>query len=84
MRQWQVQEAKARLSELLEAATNRGPQEITYHGRSAAVVMSRAQYDQMTSSQESLASFMGRSPLAGLEDLDLSRSRVRSRRSVNL
>ena len=84
MRQWQVQEAKAKLSELLEAVVQRGPQEITYHGRSAAVVISRAQYDQMACSQESLVTFVQRSPLAGIEELDLSRSKVRSRRSVSL
>jgi len=84
MRQWQVQEAKAKLSELLEAVAQRGPQEITHHGRSAAVVISRAQYDQMACSQESLVTFVQRSPLAGIEELDLSRSKVRSRRSVSL
>ena len=40
MSSWQLQEAKARLSELVKSAEHEGPQEITVHGRPAAVVLS--------------------------------------------
>ena len=40
MASWQLQEAKARLSELVKSAEQDGPQEITVHGRAAAVVVS--------------------------------------------
>lgn len=36
---WQVQDAKARFSELLDAAINKGPQIVTRRGVEAAVVL---------------------------------------------
>lgn len=39
MRTWQVQEAKARFSELLEASLKEGPQVITKRGVEAAVLV---------------------------------------------
>jgi len=42
MQTWQMQEAKAKLSELVKRAEADGPQDITLHGRSVAVVLSRA------------------------------------------
>jgi antitoxin Phd len=41
---WQVQEAKTRLSELIEEANRKGPQIITRHGSEHAVVLSIADY----------------------------------------
>jgi prevent-host-death family protein len=39
-RAWQVQEAKARFSEMLERAVSDGPQFVTKHGKEAAVLLS--------------------------------------------
>ena len=39
MRQWQVQEAKARFSEFLEASLREGPQIVTRRGVEAAVLV---------------------------------------------
>ena len=47
MRTWQIQEAKARLSEVIRNAEQDGPQEIAHHGRPVAVLLSRAAYDQL-------------------------------------
>ena len=44
MHAWQMQEAKARLSEVVKRAESEGPQDITLHGRSVAVVLSRAAF----------------------------------------
>jgi antitoxin Phd len=41
---WQVQEAKARLSEVIERARTHGPQTITRHGEQRAVVLSIEDY----------------------------------------
>ena len=68
MHTWQMQEAKARLSELVKRAEVEGPQDITLHGKSVAVVMSRAAYQRMSGQQASLLDFMQASPLAGLDD----------------
>ena len=73
MHSWQMQEAKARLSEVVKDAERAGPQEITVHGRPVAVVLARADYDRLAGTGESLAAFMRRSPLAGAEDIDFPR-----------
>ena len=49
------------------------------HGRSVAVVLSRADYDRLAGTGESLAAFIRRSPLADADDLDFSRSPSRTR-----
>jgi len=75
MRTWQIQEAKARLSEVVKDAEQEGPQEITLHGRSVAVVLSRAEYDRLAGTGESLVEFMRRSPLYGQDDIELPRDK---------
>jgi antitoxin Phd len=44
MATWQVQEAKTRLSEVIERARTEGPQTITRHGAERAVVLSIEDY----------------------------------------
>ena len=77
---WQLQEAKARLSELIKRAQVDGPQEITVRGEAAAVVLSRADYDKLLRRRKTpnLSDFLLSSPLAGL-DLDLERDRSLTR-----
>jgi prevent-host-death family protein len=73
MRAWQIQEAKANLSELVRETEHGGPQAITWHGREVAVVLSKAEYERLTGAGQSLVEFMRRSPLFGADDIDLSR-----------
>jgi prevent-host-death family protein len=68
-----MQEAKSRLSTVVKDAEREGPQEITVHGQPVAVVLSRADYDRLAGTGESLVAFLRRSPLAGAEDLDFPR-----------
>lgn len=75
MHSWQMQEAKSRLSEVVKDAASEGPQEITVHGKSVAVILSRADYDRLAGTGESLVAFMRRSPLAGAEDIEFERDR---------
>ncbi len=79
MRIWQMQEAKARLSEVVKDAEREGPQEITLHGRPVAVVLSRAQYDRLSGTGESLVAFMRRSPLYGEEEIEFARDKSLTR-----
>lgn len=44
MATWQIQQAKARLTQLIERACSEGPQTITRHGRERAVVLSIDDY----------------------------------------
>ena len=79
MRTWQIQEAKARLSEVVKDAEREGPQEITLHGRSVAVVLSRAEFDRLAGTGESLVEFMRRSPLFGQDDVEFARDKSLTR-----
>ena len=75
MQTWQMQEAKARLSEVVKKAEAEGPQEITLHGHSVAVMVSRAEFDRLAGTGESLVAFMRRSPLYGADDVRIERDR---------
>jgi antitoxin Phd len=44
---WALQDAKARLSELVDKTASDGPQTITRRGEPAAVVLSPAEYDSL-------------------------------------
>ena len=44
---WQIQEAKNRLSELVECSLSNGPQMITKHGKPTAVVVSFEEFKQL-------------------------------------
>jgi prevent-host-death family protein len=68
-----MQEAKARLSEVVKLAESEGPQDITLHGRSVAVVLSRAAFERLSGNQNSLVEFMRQSPLYGLEEIEFDR-----------
>jgi prevent-host-death family protein len=76
MQTWQIQTAKARFSELVKHAAQEGPQDITLHGRSVAVVVSRELFDRLSGNEQSLADFMRASPLAGRDDIDFERNRT--------
>ena len=82
MQTWQMQEAKARLSEVVKRAEHEGPQDITLHGKSVAVLISRATYERLSGNQLSLVQFMRQSPLYGLERLDFKRDKSATRESV--
>jgi antitoxin Phd len=45
---WQLQDAKARLSEVVEAATRGHPQRVTRRGKDAVVIVSAKQFDAMS------------------------------------
>jgi antitoxin Phd len=78
MGMWQLQEAKARLSEVIKKAAKEGPQKITVHGKATAVVLSSEEYERLKHPRGSFVEFMRRSPLCGLE-LDLKRDQTFTR-----
>ena len=51
---WQLQEAKARLSEVVRRAVEEGPQHVSVRGEPAAVVLSETDYRQLTSKRPSI------------------------------
>lgn len=71
--EWQLQEAKNRLSRVVDAARRGKPQTITLRGTPAAVVLSFEQYQELTRPRTPLSDFFRHSPLRDIE-LDLERS----------
>lgn len=74
MQSWQMQTAKARFSELVKNASQEGPQTITAHGRSVAVVVSPELFNRLSGGEQSLVDFMQDSPLQGRDDIEFERS----------
>jgi prevent-host-death family protein len=74
---WQLQEAKARFSEVFRLARECGPQRVTKHGRTAVVVLPAEEYERLSIAkrhQGSLVQFFADSPLAG-SGIQLDRQR---------
>ncbi len=74
---WRLQDAKARLSEVVRQAQQRGPQRVTLHGRDAVVVVRADEFDRMRRpiSGRDIVAALARSPLA---DVNFGRMTVRS------
>ena len=80
---WPLQDAKARLSELVKKAQQYGPQYISVRGDPAVVVISQKEYELLTTPTISLVDFFRESPLVGT-DLDLSRDKSPNRETDDL
>jgi prevent-host-death family protein len=80
---WQLQEAKNKLSRVVENAINNGPQIITRRGEEVVIVLSYAEYKKMVASKQKLSEFFRESPLVGV-DLDLSRDKSAARDDIQL
>jgi prevent-host-death family protein len=76
---WTVAEAKAKFSELLDKAKSEGPQKITKHGRTTAVVIDAEEWERKAERKGNLAEFLATSPLRG-SGVKLKRLPVRLRR----
>jgi antitoxin Phd len=78
MRQWQMQQAKAHLSEVVERAEREGPQEITKHGKARAVVLSSEVYARLAgNARPSLVEYLKSGP--SWEGVDLERDKSPAR-----
>ncbi|MGA3316602.1 MAG: type II toxin-antitoxin system Phd/YefM family antitoxin [Candidatus Korobacteraceae bacterium] len=75
---WTCAEAKAKFSELIDKAKSEGPQTITRHGRTTAVVVAAEQWERKSERKGNLAEFLAASPLRG-SGLKLRRLPVRLR-----
>lgn len=72
MREWALQDAKARLSELVRLAMEHEPQEVTLRGEPAVVVLSREDYERLTRPKQNFVELIRNSPLMDV-DIDLTR-----------
>ena len=66
---WKLEDAKARLSELVRKARDEGPQRVTVRGRDAVVVVASDQFDTLQAhiARRSLRDLLANSPLRDLE-----------------
>ncbi len=74
-RPWQLQNAKARFSEVFRRARTEGPQYVTRSGKEAVVIVSAEEFEELTARRrqpKSLVQFFRRSPLVGVA-LELNR-----------
>jgi antitoxin Phd len=78
MAKWQVQEAKTRLSELIEEANTAGPQIITRHGSEHAVVLSITDYRSLTVQRKNLKDYLLGGPK--VDNFEVKRSRDTGRK----
>jgi len=78
MATWQVQDAKARLSELIERARNEGPQTITRHGTERAVVLSIEDFRALAAHKPDFKAYLLGGPK--VDDFSIERDRGTGRR----
>ena len=73
MATWQIQQAKAHLSDVIEQAQTQGPQIITRHGTQRAVVLSINEYEQLNGKKKSLIEHLLSGPK--FDDFKIERDR---------
>lgn len=78
MNTWQVQEAKARFSELMEKAAEDGPQVITKHGKNKAVLLDYETYERLSTRKPSLVDILMSGPK--FDDFEITRSKDTGRK----
>lgn len=81
---WQLQEAKSHFSEVVEQAIGQGPQIVSRRGVEVVVILSYQEYKRMRHTRLPLGEFFRQSPLAGAEDLDLTRDKSLPRPDIEL
>ena len=70
--EWQIQQAKARFSEMVERARTEGAQTVTRHGKMVAVLVLVKEYRRLFVGAKGLKALLAAAPLQGVE---ISRSR---------
>jgi prevent-host-death family protein len=74
--EWQLQTAKAKFSELVQKATEEGPQIVTRRGKPAVVVVAADEFERMKAQTPTLKQLLLECPLEGVDlerELDYGR-----------
>ena len=82
MNEWQMQEAKARLPEVLKRTESEDLQNIILHDQPVAPVISPTLSEPLKGNQQSLVEFIRKSPMYGLDDLILERNASLTREAL--
>jgi prevent-host-death family protein len=78
---WRLQDAKARFSEVVREAQQRGPQRVTLHGKDAVVIVGAAEFDRLQRpvTGHDIVTVLAASPLAKVKfDRLTIKSKVRN------
>lgn len=75
--EWQLQQAKMRLSEVVKRAAGEGPQTLTVHGKPTAVILSVKDYAALTRKKPSFTEFLLSGPRWPDDVLDTINDRPR-------
>ena len=78
-RRWQLQEAKNRLSEVVDLACEEGPQTVTRHGKEVVVIVAKEEFDRRRRSRGARGTI-----LTFLRGLSFARARLDLDRSKDL
>jgi prevent-host-death family protein len=71
---WQIQEAKAKFSELIDVVQKEGMQTITKNGEEVAVLLSKDKFEEMREHKNDLVDFFKKAPFSDI-DLQIERSK---------
>ena len=63
---WPLQEAKNKLSEVINRAAASGPQVVTRHGERVAVIVSAREFDRLSGPRLSLWQYLRTAPTKGM------------------
>ena len=69
---WQLQDAKNKLSEVVDTSIRSGPQFISRRGKNTAVLLSYEEYQKLTKPSKNLKQLLHNS---GFNELDLNRDK---------
>jgi antitoxin Phd len=73
MERWKLEDAKARLSEVVRLAGKEGPQLVTIRGKEAAVIMTPEEYQRLAPRPQPHVPLVRFLQKLGLSDLELER-----------
>ncbi len=73
--EWQLQQAKNGLSQLIKEAVGGAPQRVTLHGKPAAVVIAVEEYERLTKRNKGRLSTALLQPDIAGDDIDFARDR---------
>ncbi len=74
-RTWQLQDAKAKFSEVVKRAVSEGPQVVTHRGVETAVVLSVADFHRLEANRPSLVDYLLYGPTLGDDEIELLNQR---------
>lgn len=74
---WKLQDAKTKLSEVVEEANTKGPQIITRHGTERAVILSIREYKALTAHKPNLRTYLLGGPK--VDEFEVERDRDQGR-----